>query len=169
MSKGSDTYNNLMSNYIKNLRKIIGNQLLLLPSVTCLIVDNNERILLQERADTKDWSIPGGFIDPNETVRKSLKREMLEETNLKIINPTLLGIYSGSDENIIYPNGDKCASVRSVFIATEFKGRIKHNQESISLKFFSISNLPTLHSIHSKTLADYLKYKKGEINIPIIE
>ena len=62
-------------------------------TVLCLIYDNNH-YLLQNRTK-KDWqgyTLPGGHIEPGESIVEAVIREMKEETGLTIANPKLCGI-----------------------------------------------------------------------------
>lgn len=56
-------------------------------AVACLILDNDHRALLTRRAlppaeGTLD--LPGGFVDPLETVEAAVRREIKEETGLEV-------------------------------------------------------------------------------------
>jgi len=62
-------------------------------TVLCLIRDGS-RILLQNRVK-KDWrgyALPGGHIEPGESVVEAVIREMREETGLTVIRPRLCGV-----------------------------------------------------------------------------
>src|SRR3990167_2726131 len=49
------------------------------------VVQNSEgHILLIKRSDDGTWSMPGGWVDANETPDEAIKREILEETSLKV-------------------------------------------------------------------------------------
>jgi 8-oxo-dGTP pyrophosphatase MutT (NUDIX family) len=158
-----------LSTYLRNLRKQIGHERILVPSTACIIIDENGEILLQQRADTGDWGCPGGLMDLNETVIESLKREVLEETGLSISSPKLLGIYSGVNYNATYPNGDQTQSVLMVFFTEEYTGLMKSDAESLKLEFFSINQLPiNLNPHHSEYLGDYVKSLKGLKEVPIV-
>jgi 8-oxo-dGTP diphosphatase len=66
-------------------------------TVDCVIVDRRGRVLLIKRANAPykgEYALPGGFVDLDETVESACLREVLEETNIKIRRPTLVGIYS---------------------------------------------------------------------------
>ena len=52
------------------------------PLTHALIVAKNEKgFLLLYNTWKKHWEVPGGIIEPGETIRKCAEREMLEETN----------------------------------------------------------------------------------------
>lgn len=59
----------------------------------CLIYDE-DRILLQNRVkkDWKGYTLPGGHVEPDESIVEATIREMKEETGLTIKNLQLCGI-----------------------------------------------------------------------------
>lgn len=62
-------------------------------SVSALIFDG-ERVLLAHRRAIDWWNLPGGAIDPGETIDEGLRREVREETGLEIEVGQLVGVYS---------------------------------------------------------------------------
>jgi 8-oxo-dGTP diphosphatase len=62
-------------------------------SVSALIFDE-ERVLLAHRRDIGWWNLPGGAVDPGETVDEALRREVREETGLEVEVGQLVGVYS---------------------------------------------------------------------------
>ena len=59
----------------------------------CLIYDE-DRILLQNRVkkDWKGYTLPGGHVEPGESIVEAVIREMKEETGLTIKHPQLCGV-----------------------------------------------------------------------------
>lgn len=62
-------------------------------TVVCLI-HNEDSFLLQDRVkeDWKGYTLPGGHIEPGESIVDAVVREMKEETGLIIKTPRLCGI-----------------------------------------------------------------------------
>lgn len=62
-------------------------------TVLCLI-HKNGRYLLQDRIknDWKGYTLPGGHIEPGESIVDAVIREMQEETGLTISHPHLCGV-----------------------------------------------------------------------------
>lgn len=58
--------------------------------VTCAIIEKENKILCAQRSASMPmpmkWEFPGGKVEPNESEKFSLKREILEELNLVIDN-----------------------------------------------------------------------------------
>lgn len=62
-------------------------------TVLCL-VHQGELLLLQDRvkADWRGYTVPGGHVEPGESIVDAVVREMREETGLDVKNPRLCGV-----------------------------------------------------------------------------
>ena len=62
-------------------------------TVLCLLHQNG-KYLLQDRIkkDWKGFTLPGGHVEPGESIVDAVVREMKEETGLRIMDPKLCGV-----------------------------------------------------------------------------
>lgn len=66
-------------------------------TVDCVAVDAARRILLIERRNAPfrgRLALPGGFVEPKESVEEACRRELLEETGVRVRRLRLVGVYS---------------------------------------------------------------------------
>ncbi|WP_274650111.1 NUDIX hydrolase [Paenibacillus humicola] len=68
--------------------------------VHAVITNPDAHILLLKRTyGNKGWSLPGGGVDPGETIHQALRRECREELGLEIFDEVLTGFYYHSRLN----------------------------------------------------------------------
>jgi 8-oxo-dGTP diphosphatase len=70
-------------------------------SVAGVIVDDEGRALIIQRRDNGHWEPPGGILEHGETIEDGLRREVFEETGLKVDRGTLTGIYQNMQRDIV--------------------------------------------------------------------
>ena len=103
-----------MSPYMAELRRLVGPRLLLQPAVAGIIHNEEGRVLLV-RTTHEAWNLPAGAIDPGETPREAVVREVREETGLEVRPTRLIDVFGGSDFRVTYPNGDILEATVCVF------------------------------------------------------
>lgn len=136
-----------MSDYIMDLRKIVGHRPLLQVGASVIVEDEKGRILLQKRSDNHYWGYAGGSIELDENVEDAAKRELFEETGLTAERLELFGIFSGKDMHYIYPNGDEVSNIDIVYICRDYTGTLRRQENEVEeLKFFALNEIPQKNS-----------------------
>lgn len=112
------------------------------------------RIVLIQRSDTGQWGLPGGMIDWGEDIPQAAKRELEEETGLKLTKIiSLRGVYSD-------PQRDPRLHSISILLEVEAEGELnpKDKLEVLQVQAFKREELPLgdLSHDHDRQLQDYL-------------
>lgn len=62
-----------------------------------LVIDKDQRIFLVTHTYVPGWQLPGGGVEPGETMAEALARELVEEGNIEILEPPVLhGLFFNS-------------------------------------------------------------------------
>lgn len=133
-----------MSPYYQSLRKLVGNDLVLMPSVAGIVHDSLGRLLLQHKADGT-WSLPAGAIEPGESPHQAMARELLEETGIKATSLTLIDCFGGSKFRYTYGNGHKVEYLVLLFhcVGEKQAGAVL-DSETTGLQYFARHEFPGL-------------------------
>jgi len=148
-----------------------GNKASLRHVVIDAIVIKDNKILLVKRApqllEGNRWAIVGGFVERDETLKQTAEREIFEETGYRVKDITLLTIRDNPDR----PHEDR-QNISFVYFCEAMEKEGKADWESTEVKWFSFDELPKEEEIafdHYKNIELYLKYKKENLQLPIIE
>jgi ADP-ribose pyrophosphatase YjhB (NUDIX family) len=121
---------------------MIGKKPLMICGASVIIVRDG-KILLQKRKDNGCWSYHGGCLELGEELEDAAKRELFEETGLKVNIMDLYGVFSGPDLHYKYPNGDEVYNVDVVYVCDDFEGELKADEKEVSeLKWFLPCEIP---------------------------
>lgn len=117
---------------------------LLQDGAAAVIVNKNNQVLLQKRADRDKWGLPGGCQELGERFQDTIIREVKEETNLDVREEDLelIDIVSGASRRNDYPNGDVVINNTVLYCIKEYFGELKWDMESKELRFFDLDHLP---------------------------
>lgn len=113
--------------------------------VGVMIPDNQGRILLERRSDNGRWGVPGGKIDPGETIEQAAVREAFEETGLKVAVVRMIGVYSDPADGRIVTYDDNGDVAQLIDVAVEARiesGELRISEESLELRFFGPDEIP---------------------------
>lgn len=108
-----------------------------------LIIHNIDGdILLERRSDNGLWGLPGGRIEPGESLLQTALREAEEETGLTIDVTRLLGVYSGPEDRIVSYSDNVVQLVDIILEASIVSGDLMCSSESLELRFFRLGDFP---------------------------
>jgi len=100
-----------------------------------IVVD--DKILLTKREDFEVWCLPGGEVDPNESIAQAAVREAWEETGLEVRLNRLVGIYSK-------PQWMGSGTHNVLFVAEPLGGALRLCPgETIEVCYFPLDEIPT--------------------------
>ena len=99
---------------------------------------DNKILLVKEQGK---WSLPGGWVDYNETIASSTINEVKEEVGLDIIPLRVIAIQDRNKHNLPL----KAYGICKVFMLCSIEGgSFQANKETTESKFFSFGELPIL-------------------------
>jgi len=142
--------------YVLELRRSHGQGLLLLPGVCAAVVRDDLvpgrlHLLLVRRSDTGAWTLPAGIVEPGEQPATAIERELLEETRVVAVVERLAWI--GADPELVYPNGDRCQYLTSVFRCRYVSGEAGvGDEESTEVAWVDLDMLPPLDENEQRRL-----------------
>jgi ADP-ribose pyrophosphatase YjhB (NUDIX family) len=105
--------------------------------VRAIVIDPQGRIFLVKHSYVAGWHLPGGGVEPGETVGKALDRELMEEGGIAPLEPPVMhGVFFNSRVS----RRDHVV----VFVVRAFRqeGKPRHPAEIVDYGFFARDALP---------------------------
>ena len=102
-------------------------------------------ILLIQRADNAHWGLPGGHVEPGESVTQAAAREVLEETGCQIEVGRLIGVYSDPKRQTVELSSGECSQFVNLCFEARVIGEIglpTTPEETLNSGFFPQDGLP---------------------------
>ena len=114
-------------------------------------------LLLMQRSDNAHWGLPGGYMEPGESIDVATAREVREETGVQVEVGRLVGVYSDPAIQVIeYPDGRRVQAVNLCFEAVPVGvGVAMTPDEVLATGYFAVDALPEpLVPIHRVRIED---------------
>ena len=153
-----------MTDYIGDLRKLIGTRPIIMCGANVILLNDQGQILLHHRIDRDWWGLPGGAMELGESFEQTAKREVLEEVGLICRDLKLFNVYSGEKLYYKYPDGNEVYNVTATYICKDFSGeRVVDPSEGRDARFFPLDKIPSnLSSSIEEIVEEFLsKYLAG--------
>ena len=117
---------------------------------SAIILDEaGSKILLTRRTDNGRWCLPGGAMDPGESLEECCVREVQEETGLVVRIVRLIGVYSTPHRVTYYADGQRWQIVTAHFLAAVTGGVLGLSDETTDAGFFSRAAIAEMDIIDS--------------------
>lgn len=124
------------SQYFDRLASAAGRDAILTSCVAGLVVNERGHILLQQRSDNGEWSVPGGKIEPQERPADAAVREIYEETGLFVRPTQIVGVYGGPEYRMSYPGGIEISITGTLFGCEVVSGALRPDEdETVGVAF----------------------------------
>lgn len=113
--------------------------------LTLIYLKKDGKVLLLKRSPKKEmvagkWLGLGGKLEPGEDLVESAKREFLEETGLKILNPILRGTFTWINES-------EHAGTLYIFTATKYEGDLSSECDEGELCWHDVHSVEELEHL----------------------
>ena len=118
--------------------------------VTAILISGG-KILFEKRSDCARWSLIGGGLKVDETLKECFLREVAEETGLELQAPENFAIYDDPSRIVAYPDGNVLRIITAVFVKdiSIDEVELRVSDESFELKFFDIDEIKTLDIVET--------------------
>jgi 8-oxo-dGTP diphosphatase len=124
--------------------------------VAVLRLDELPEILLIRRKDPPfkgNWALPGGFMEMDETLEETARRELLEETGIRAGELIRFDTYDRPGRD---PRGRTITQV-FIMIWNQALGEPKAGSDAAVLQWFGLAQLPSLAFDHQQIIDDVIR------------
>ena len=115
----------------------------LVVAVSAVVLDE-DRLLVIRRTDNGLWSLPGGGMEPGETVSEAVIREVREETGYDVKPTRLVGVFSDPHHVVSYDDGEVRQSFSICFECALIAGTARPSDESNAVEWIPLAELDQL-------------------------
>ncbi len=117
-------------------------------SVAGVVVRGDGKVLSIRRADNGTWEPPGGVLEKDETVEDGVRREVYEETGVKVHVERLTGVYKNMSRGV----------VAMVFRCTPEAGHEHPTDEATEVRWLTAEEVTaTMSEVYAVRITDALR------------
>ncbi len=120
-------------------------------------------LLIQQKFGTKEnhWALPGGLVKNKESLSDAVKRELKEETNVKV--NYLEQLYTFGDDIQRDPR-NRVISIAYFALVDSSKFEIKADTDADHVQWFAVTKIPTLAFDHNKIILKAIERLKSKLS-----
>jgi ADP-ribose pyrophosphatase YjhB (NUDIX family) len=134
----------------------------IVPSANVVVTNEHDEVLMIRRTDNGNWALPGGGMDPGETLTDTAVREVEEETGIRCEVTGLVGVYTNPNHVILYTsNGEARQEFSLVYTARAVSGQPTPSDETSEVRWVSEGDLTALpmHESMRQRISRYLEHQ----------
>ncbi len=114
------------------------------PSAAAFVLRDG-KLLLTQRSDNGNWSMPGGAHDPGESLTRTATRETLEETGISVRPTEVAGIYTDPRHVVHYTSNDEVRQEFTIVYRAEYvSGEAATSSETTRVEWVPVNQLDDL-------------------------
>ncbi|HHP7239705.1 NUDIX domain-containing protein [Longibacter sp.] len=136
------------------------------PGVAGIVFNSDDELLLHRRRAGDGWAPPSGSMEPGEDVKSAFRRELHEETRLRVDVARFVGLYSDPSFQIVrYPSGKTVHFVTSVFACRKAGGDLQGAEEGFEWRWFAPDGLPDVMPPYAR---HWIDDSLSKLNHPVV-
>lgn len=130
-------------------------------AASAVVVNDQSEILMQRRADSGSWALPGGGMNLDESLPETSLREVKEETGYDVEITGLVGTYTDPRHIIAYTDGEVRRQFNVCFTARLVGGEMQVSDESAEVRWVPVAELAQLrlHDTQRLRLQHFLEHR----------
>jgi 8-oxo-dGTP pyrophosphatase MutT (NUDIX family) len=138
---------------------------ILVPAASTVVVDGHGRILLHRRRDNGLWALPGGVMEPGESITDTAVRETHEETGYHVRARYVVGVYSDPRHVFAYDDGEVRQEFSVCIACDVLGGDLSISAESYDVAWHTPDQITAL-TIHPRIRVRILDYLADRRALP---